>query len=182
MPFEPFELRAIEDWGEKNKISLTPLMLDRLGIFRYLLVSWSDRMNLVSRSDIPRILTNHILDSLGSASMIPPGSRVIDIGSGAGLPGIPLAIVRDDITITLLESIHKKIVFLKAALDELELKNVSILEKRLESMERIRAYDVATIRALPRLESQIERIQALIRPGGMIIYYEKRGVYRGIHV
>jgi 16S rRNA (guanine527-N7)-methyltransferase len=182
MPLSLSEIKAVESWADGHKFTIDQESIEKLGRYRDLIVTWSGRMNLVSRSDIPHILTNHILDSLGPVAMIPSGSRVIDIGSGAGLPGIPLAIARDDITVSLLESIHKKALFLRTAQGELGLEKLAVLEERLEMTERDRSFDIATVRALPRLENLIDKVQALIRPGGMIIYYEKRGIYRGIHV
>jgi 16S rRNA (guanine527-N7)-methyltransferase len=182
MPLSFLEKKTIEIWAIEHGIAFGAEQVKKLGQYRDLIVSWSGRMNLVSRADIPHVLTHHILDSLGATSLIPSGSHAIDIGSGAGLPGIPLAIARADISMTLLESVHKKVVFLKEALRELSLANVTILEGRLETIRRTKAYDLATIRALPKLKTLIVKVQELVRPGGMIIYYEKRGVYRGIDV
>jgi 16S rRNA (guanine527-N7)-methyltransferase len=182
MPLTSDEKNLVEFWASENELLINQNSVEDLGNYRDLILSWSARINLISRSDLPLILKNHILDSLGPVNMIPQGSSVIDIGSGAGLPGIPLSIVRPDISVLLLESIHKKALFLRAAAKDLKLENVEVEEGRLEMLEQDRKFDIATVRALPRLENLIDKIQALIKRGGMIIYYEKRGSYRGIHI
>jgi len=106
-----------------------------LGRYAGLVRSWNQKVNLVSRRDADRILAYHVLDSLAASSFIPPDSRVADIGSGAGLPGIPLAICREDVTMFLVESIAKKARFLEAAVAELGLPNVKVLHARAESLE-----------------------------------------------
>jgi 16S rRNA (guanine527-N7)-methyltransferase len=176
------ELEEISDWSARAGLVLDRASIDRLVAYRDLIVRWSERMNLVSRGDIPHLLGNHVLDSLTPVAEIPDSARLIDIGSGAGLPGIPLAIVRPDLDVTLLESIHKKAVFIRNAISTLGLRNVTLIESRLETMELKRDFDIATIRALPRRDNLIEKIQALVRSGGKIIYYEKRGVVKSMHV
>src|SRR4030067_2394190 len=141
MPLSFSERRTIENWQTQHKVKIRPEQVEKLGQYRDLIVSWSGRMNLISKSDIPLILTNHILDSLEAVILLPHKSHVVDVGSGACLPGIPLAITRDDISMTLLESVHKKVVFLKEALNDLRQANVSILEARLETTIRTRSYD-----------------------------------------
>jgi len=182
MIFAQIDIAALSNWFSENKINDSVDKIARLQIYFELIDSWSTRVNLVSRADIPLLVKNHFLDSLAPIEMIPHSSSLIDVGSGAGLPGIPLAIARADISVTLLESVHKKVLFLRQAILKLALQNVSVIEGRLEEMDRSKNYDIATVRALPKIERQIERIHNLVKPGGKIIYYEKRGVYKAIHI
>jgi 16S rRNA (guanine527-N7)-methyltransferase len=176
------DMNIIKGWQSKQGVAFEIGAIEKFEKLRDLVISWSKRINLVSKNDLDHLLKNHILDSVGPVNMISPGSSVIDIGAGAGFPGIPLAILMGDISVSLLESVHKKVLFLKEAKRELNLTNVTICENRIETLGVERAFDVATVRALPNLPSLVEKIQRLVRPGGLIIYYEKRGLYKGIHV
>lgn len=109
--------------------------LTLLGRYAGLVRDWNQQVNLVSRRDADRILAYHVLDSLAASSLIPPDARVADVGSGAGLPGIPLAICREDVTMLLVESIAKKARFLETAVTELGLPNVKVHHARAESLE-----------------------------------------------
>lgn len=163
----------IERWFVDNRL-IKPLDFKRrTEIFHDLILEWSTRMNIVSKNDLDSLLERHILDSLTPIAFIPETGRLIDIGSGAGFPGIPIALIRPQIKITLLESRHKKVLFLREARNRLNLENVSIEEGRLEDFAPASLYDIATIRALPRWEKHLKRIKSFLRPDGHIIYYRK---------
>jgi 16S rRNA (guanine527-N7)-methyltransferase len=180
MPLNAIEQKKLISWLEQKKIPPGEVIFDKISKYHDLILSWSKRINLVSKQDQGKLLENHILDSLGPIEMIPSTGNLIDIGSGAGLPGIPLAIVYPSLNVTLLESIHKKVLFLRVTIDQLGLDNIRIFEGRLEGLNEFEYYDIATIRALPKWESHLERIKSLIKPDGKIIYYEYRSVYNQI--
>ncbi|UCG44464.1 MAG: 16S rRNA (guanine(527)-N(7))-methyltransferase RsmG [candidate division WOR-3 bacterium] len=113
----------------------TESQLSLLGRYAKALRERNRQVNLVSRKDVGRILSYHVLDSLAAASLVPTDSRVVDIGTGAGLPGIPLAICRPDVTLFLVESIAKKARFLEHAVAELGLTNVHVIHARAEAIE-----------------------------------------------
>ena len=108
--------------------------VSKLLIYIGLVQKWSQAINLVSRSDINRLLERHVLDSLSVDSLLNDG-KVIDIGSGAGLPGLPLAICRPDLQFTLVERSEKKSRFLRLAKSELNLENVDCLQKDLTALD-----------------------------------------------
>jgi 16S rRNA (guanine527-N7)-methyltransferase len=153
-------------------------MMDKIAKYHDLLTEWSPRINLISKGDLARWVKRHFLDSLTPLALIPEKGDLIDIGSGAGFPGIPLALCRARVHFTLLESNHKKVLFLRAAKRELNLENVNILEGRVERMEPRSYFNLATIRALPKWERMLPSIHEILRPAGTIIYYEKRGICR----
>ena len=93
-------------------LALTPFQVGLLARYADLVRDWNRRVNLVSRRDADRILEYHVVDSLASARLCEPGSRVADIGTGAGLPGIPLAIARPDLSVVLVESSGNRCRFL----------------------------------------------------------------------
>ena len=108
--------------------------VSKLLIYIGLVQKWNQAINLVSRSDINRLLERHVLDSLSVDSLLNDG-KVIDIGSGAGLPGLPLAICRPDLQFTLVERSKKKSRFLRLAKSELNLENVDCLQKDLTALD-----------------------------------------------
>jgi len=108
--------------------------VSKLLIYIGLVQKWNQAINLVSRSDINRLLERHVLDSLSVDSLLNDG-KVIDIGSGAGLPGLPLAICRPDLQFTLVERSEKKSRFLRLAKSELNLENVDCLQKDLTALD-----------------------------------------------
>ncbi len=149
----------------------------RLAFSRYydMLVDWNERMNLTAITDPFEVAAKHFADSLLPEKMIPFGSDCIDIGTGAGFPGIPLKIARPDIRITLLDSLNKRIMFLKAVTDELGLEAVLIHARaedgarRPELRER---FDAAVSRAVASAGVIAELTLPYLRVGGISILYK----------
>ena len=168
-------------WFLERNLEIAARMMTRFEIYHDLILHWSTRQNLISTGDLPRIVERHILDSLTPYSTIPTGGRLVDIGSGAGVPAIPIAILRPNLKLTLIEARHKKVLFLKEAALRLELENVKIVEIRFEDFPLEVSYDVATMRALPGWERLIGGIKGLLKPEGVLIYYERPGRCRLIN-
>ncbi len=121
------------------------LAAERFGQLEDLYCFWNERINLISRKDIPNLCINHILHSLSLARVIPFGRKdtVLDIGTGGGFPGIPLAIVFPDVHFTLIDSIGKKIRVVESITRELGLENVSAFRSRAEDFEGLFHYVVS---------------------------------------
>ena len=177
MPLSAGQQKNIRTWFEFRNLPLDKEMMANIAEYQDLLLSWTDRINLISKGDRSAIVENHILDALGPHEMVPVQGSLIDIGTGAGLPGIPLALLRPRLAVTLMESIHKKILFLRATKDRLGLANVEIVEGRFGDVKLANTFDIVTLRALPAWESYLGKIKEIIKPGGKIIYYKQRGVY-----
>lgn len=141
------------------------------GLHRYLdlLLAVNERMNLTRITDRAEAEVLHVGDSLTLLPFLPAGKiRLADIGSGGGLPGIPLAIARPDVAVTLIDSTQKKAAFLEAAAAELKLENVRVLAARSEQL-RGHQYDVVTARALAAMDQLVKWCLPLVRPGGKLL-------------
>lgn len=181
MPFPPGSYDTIKKWFETVDYRLPDDFIEKAETYHDLVLSWSRRMNIVSKKDLDILLERHILDSIVPAAEIPESGQLVDIGSGAGFPAIPLALIRPMLNITMLEPRHKKVLFLKEVCSTLKLGNVSIVESRLEDFAPDCYFDIATIRALPRWKQSLPRIKSLLKQQGKLIYYEKTGKYRVIN-
>ena len=142
--------------------------------YAQLLREWNRRINLISRRDTARILDYHVLDSLAALSLIPQGANVVDVGSGAGLPGIPLALARPDAKVVLIESSKKKSLFLTAALSGIPVANAKLLSERAESLPAL-AGDVVVCRLTGSLSEVLKNAAHHRRPGGTLVLYKTRG-------
>ncbi len=136
----------------------------------------NERFNLTGVKDREEAWRRHIVDSLTLLPLLdelPEGSRVVDVGSGAGLPGIPLAICRGDLAVTLVDSTGKKARFMEEVSAELGLSHTRVLNERVELMGQRKgdreSYDVATCRALGPLPELLEYTLPLLRVGGELL-------------
>jgi 16S rRNA (guanine527-N7)-methyltransferase len=127
---------------------------------------------LIGPREVPRLWDRHLLNSAAIAPLVPPGARVVDVGSGAGLPGIPLALVRPDLTITLLEPLARRVTFLADCVDRLGLDRVTVVRGRAEEgpvRRELGGADVVTARAVAPLDKLAGWCLPLLRPGGRLL-------------
>ncbi|MGO1894033.1 MAG: 16S rRNA (guanine(527)-N(7))-methyltransferase RsmG [Luteimonas sp.] len=146
-------------------LALAPPLLDYLA----LLVRWSRTYNLTAVRDPQQMVTRHLLDSLALAPHLDGVSNLADLGTGAGLPGIPLAIARPGLQVALVESNGKKARFLRQAVRSLDLDNASVHECRAEALDLPGQFDAVTARALATLADIIAFGGHLLRPGGRLL-------------
>ena len=133
------------------------LLLDYLA----LLLKWNSAFNLTAVRDPEEMVSRQILDSLSILNLI-SGERVLDVGTGPGLPGIPLAIVRPDVHFTLLDSNGKKTRFVQQAKTALDLPNVDVVNGRVESYRSEERFDTVTARAFAALPKMVDLTSHLI--------------------
>jgi 16S rRNA (guanine527-N7)-methyltransferase len=146
----------------------------RLLSYVRMLDKWNRTYNLTAVRDPEQMVPRHLLDSLSILPFL-GGARVADIGTGAGLPGIPLALARDDLHFTLIDSNSKKIRFVRQAVHELKLKNVVVLHERVEEMTRSDGFPVLVARAFDAIPDMLARCRHLAAPGGRLL--AMKGVY-----
>ena len=166
--------RMLADAG----IALTEESLDGLRVYREMLLDWNQRMDLTSVS--PEDMgARHFLDSLlplAREEMIPRGCRIIDVGTGAGFPGLPIAIARPDVRMTLLEAQGKRCLFLNAVCGALSLENVQVIQDRAEQLGRTEGhregYDRALARAVAPLNVLCEYLLPFVRVGGLALCWK----------
>lgn len=159
-------------------IALDASQVDTLERYAVLLREWNERVNLTAIVDPRDIATKHYLDSLvGIAVRRWRGDeRIIDVGTGAGFPGVPLAIALPGVRVTLVESVGKKVRFLTAVREALALDRLELAQARAEELAHDAAhrsrYDVATARALPGLPANLELLLPFLREGGEALVYK----------
>ncbi len=152
-----------------------------------LLRTWNQRMNLTSITDPADIDIKHYLDSLSLVTVVPSfdGLRLIDVGAGAGFPGLALAIVFPGLKVTLLDSTGKKLRFIDHVAVELGLKNVRTLHARAEDAGRDRrhraSYDIVTARAVARMPALMEYTLPLAKPEGQVIAMAGSTAYEDVN-
>jgi 16S rRNA (guanine527-N7)-methyltransferase len=155
-------------------LPLSSAAQSRLLQYLGLLTKWNRTHNLTAIREPSRLVSHHLLDSLAVLSHL-QGRSVVDVGSGAGLPGIPLALARPEWRVALLDSNHKKGAFLRQAVLELKLTNVEVVTDRAEQWRPSEGFDVVISRAFADLPGFVEAGRHLCRPGGVLA--AMKGVY-----
>ena len=146
----------------------TPEQIEKLLAFIKLIAKWNKAYNLTAVRNNEDMARLHILDSLAILPYI-EGKRVIDIGTGAGLPGIPLAIFLPEVEFVLLDSNAKKTRFVQQVILELKLKNVSVIHSRAEDYQPELGFDIVTTRAFSSLPDMVTVTAHLLNPNGVIL-------------
>ena len=142
------------------------------------LIKWNRKINLTAITDPLDIAIKHFLDSLAPAKRIPDDARLLDIGSGAGFPGIPLKIIKPSLSVLMIDGVRKKVNFLKYVLRTLDLENIDALQIRAEYLANepahTNSFDVIISRALSDLALFVKNAMPLLAPQGMIMAMKGR--------
>ena len=162
--------KELKEKAQKINIDLNENQIEQFYTYMKLLLEWNTKMNLTAITDCKEIILKHFIDSLTIAKYIKKDQALIDVGSGAGFPGIPLKIYREDIDITLLDSLNKRINFLNEVIKELKLEKIRAIHSRVEEFGKNKKYresfDVSTSRAVANLTTLSEYILPLVKVGG----------------
>lgn len=133
-----------------------------------LLARWNKIHNLTAIKSPAQMITRHVLDSL-SVSPFLQGQSLLDVGAGAGLPGIPLAIIHPELSVTLVDSVRKKTQFMAIAAGTLGVNNVQVRHSRVEELTDVGDFDMVTARAFTEVELLCQLTETLIRSGGRVL-------------
>ena len=156
-----------------EKFELNVSQKNKFNKYLELLQEWNNKINLTAITEKEEIELKHFYDSLTISKYIKSGSSLIDVGTGAGFPGIPLKIKDESIELTLLDSLNKRLIFLEEVEKELELKNVVNIHGRAEDYGKDKKYrekyDYATSRAVARLSVLVEYLLPFVKVGGYCI-------------
>ena len=156
-----------------EKFALNVSQKNKFNKYLELLQEWNNKINLTAITEKEEIELKHFYDSLTISKYIKSGSSLIDVGTGAGFPGIPLKIKDESIKLTLLDSLNKRLIFLEEVEKELELKNVVNIHGRAEDYGKDKKYrekyDYATSRAVARLSVLVEYLLPFVKVGGYCI-------------
>ena len=149
--------------------------LDQVRAFTEALATYGEELGLIGPLELPRLWTRHIVNSGLVAPLLRPG-RVGDVGSGAGLPGLVLAISRPDVSFTLIEPMERRVAWLQRQVEELGLANVEVVRARAEEAKLKGQLDQVTARAVSALRTLIPITAPLLRPGGELVLMKGAGV------
>jgi 16S rRNA (guanine527-N7)-methyltransferase len=175
-----FDCKGFENkltyYFEKYKISFDDKNIKKFYEFANYLMGENKKYNLTAIKDLDGIIVKHFTDSAVVLNHLdlPENSRILDIGSGAGFPSVPLAVLREDLYITSLDSSAKKINFIKSAASLLSLKNLDFFCGRVEELDARGYYDFAVSRAVARLNILCEFAAPCLKTGGIFCAYKSK--------
>ncbi len=165
--------KKLQEKAKKINLNLSVEQLDKFYRYMLLMIEWNEKINLTTIIEPEEIILKHFIDSLTIVKYIKEGNKIIDIGTGAGFPGIPLSIINRNFNLTLVDSLKKRLVFLEEVIKELELTNVKLIHSRAEevgqSKEFREKFDISTSRAVANLTTLSEYLLPLVKIGGKSI-------------
>lgn len=157
----------------EDYIKLSDEQVKQFEMYSNLLVEWNEKINLTAITEKEEIVLKHFVDSLTISQYINREGKLIDIGTGAGFPGIPMKIYYEDLNVTLLDSLNKRVIFLKEVIEKLGLKNIEAIHSRAEDLARNpkhrEKYDYAVARAVSNLSALLEYLMPYVKVGGRCI-------------
>lgn len=172
MEFEIF-FEELKSQAKQINIELTEEQVEKYYKYMNLLLEWNEKINLTAIIEPKEIILKHFIDSLTIEKHIKENEKFIDVGTGAGFPGIPISIIKENTNIVLLDSLNKRINFLEEVKKELKLKNITTIHGRVEEFGKNKkereTYDIATSRAVAPLNILLEYLLPLIKVGGRAI-------------
>ena len=172
MNYEEFKLLLFQ-YAKNLEIVLSENQVKKFYEYMLLLLEWNEKINLTSITDKKDIVLKHFADSITVCKYIPENAKLLDVGTGAGFPGIPVKIVRDDVEVVLLDSLNKRILFLDDVIDKLDMKNIQAVHGRAEEFGRNKdfrqSFDVVTSRAVANMAVLSEYLIPFSKLGGKCV-------------
>lgn len=170
MNLEDFKTKML-DISTQNSIMLHEEQINHFYNYMNLLLEWNEKINLTAITEPDEIIEKHFIDSLTILQFIKENRNIIDVGTGAGFPGLPLAIANSNISITLLDSLNKRVNFLSEVIGSLNLRNIKAIHSRAEdyALKNREIYDVAVSRAVANMSTLVEYLLPFVKVGGIVI-------------
>lgn len=170
MKLEEFKIE-LKKACEKNKIMLLEEQIEKFYKYMNLLIEWNQKINLTAIVEPKEIIQKHFIDSMSVLDYIQDKKSIIDVGTGAGFPGIPIKIANPNINVTLLDSLQKRVNFLSEVVSQLELDKIKAVHSRAEdyAKENRESYDVAISRAVANMSTLVEYLLPYVKQDGIVI-------------
>ena len=164
----------IKELFAENNITIGEREAGLFETYYHNLVSWNEKFNLTAITDLKEVVLKHFIDSVIAEKYFPHGASVVDVGSGAGFPAIPLKIVRGDLDITMLEALNKRVGFLSDTLAVLDLEGRALHLRAEEAAygPMRESFDVATARAVTGAKQLVQYLLPLVKVGGCAVLYK----------
>ncbi len=166
---------------EKNGIAINEKQAEQFSIYCDFLLEYNEKVNLTAVTDVDGVIEKHFVDSALGAALIKENSDCVDVGTGAGFPGVPLAIMRPDIKVCLVDALNKRIVFLNELKEKTGLTNVNTIHGRSEELgrnaEMRHSFDYAFSRAVARMNILAEYDLPFVKQGGYMLAWKGPQVY-----
>lgn len=163
----------MKEYGKEIQIKFTEEQLQKFYKYMNMLIEWNKKINLTAIIEPKEIILKHFMDSLTILKYVNDNEKMLDVGTGAGFPGIPIKIMNSNIEITLLDSLNKRINFLNEVINKLELKNISAIHSRIEDYGKNNKYrekyDIVTSRAVANLATLSEYMLPMLKIKGKSI-------------
>ena len=163
----------MQEKSRELKIRFSVEQLEQFFEYMNLLIEWNEKINLTAITDPEEIILKHFIDSITILKELEDNSKIVDVGTGAGFPGIPLSIMNSTLKITLVDSLNKRLIFLQEVVNKLNLKNIEIVHARAEEFGQNKKYresfDFATSRAVANLSTLSEYLIPLVKVNGKVI-------------
>lgn len=167
--------QALRDGLSELRLPCTEDAVQKLAQYIELLSKWNRVYNLTALRDSRQMVDLHVLDSASVVHRLAGVTRLLDVGTGAGLPGIPLAVLRPDVRVTLLDTVAKKTTFVRQAINELKLNNAAVVTDRVEKYRPPELFEVVISRAFSDLKDFVENAGHLLQRGGQM--FAMKGVF-----
>ena len=166
-------LEFMKEECEKNNIQISNEEIEKLYIYMKEILEWNEKVNVTAIKDEKEFIVKHFIDSLTIEKYITNGEKVLDIGTGAGFPGIPIKITKNKSHVDLVDSVNKKLNVIRDIIPKIKLEDIECIHTRAEDLAKNvkyrESYDVVTSRAVANLTTLVEYMLPFVKVGGKII-------------
>ena len=154
-------------------VNLDSTKIQQLLQYKDLLIEWNTKLNLTAITNEDEIMTKHFADSFAAIPYLEDGKKLVDVGTGAGFPGLPLKIANPTLEVTLLDSLNKRLTFINTVIQMLDITGINTIHARAEESSKLReSFHYATARAVSRLNVLAEYCLPLVEVGGVFVAYK----------